>query len=139
MPGLIRAAIEYTFKRAKPVDPASPASATGYQGAAIALGYQGRAMAGETGAIVLAVSQNIREIFGWESAFFLPGENGLEARDKSPGLAIDADDTAVATWAFQNGADFICVGMFDFQVVADVNVAIDTLAKLKDRKRDWFA
>lgn len=41
-------------------------------------------------------------------------------------------------WAFQNGADFICVGMFDFQVVADVNVAIDTLKKLKDRKRPWF-
>ncbi len=41
-------------------------------------------------------------------------------------------------WAFQNGADFICVGMFDFQIVADVNVAIDTLAKLKDRKREWY-
>lgn len=42
-------------------------------------------------------------------------------------------------WAFQNGADFICVGMFDFQIVADVNVTIDTLAKLKDRKRPWYA
>jgi uncharacterized membrane protein YphA (DoxX/SURF4 family) len=41
-------------------------------------------------------------------------------------------------WAFQNGADFICVGMFDFQVVKDVNVAIETLAKLKDRKREWY-
>ena len=41
-------------------------------------------------------------------------------------------------WAFQNGADFICVGMFDFQIVKDVNVAIETLAKLKDRKREWY-
>lgn len=65
---------------------------------------QDLAVATDTGAIVLAVSQNIREIFGWESAFFLPEANGLEVRDKSPGLAIDADDTAVATWAFQNGA-----------------------------------
>lgn len=30
-------------------------------------------------------------------------------------------------WAFENGADFICVGMFDFQVVDDVNITIDIL------------
>jgi hypothetical protein len=40
-------------------------------------------------------------------------------------------------WALQNGADFICVGMFDFQVVNNVNTAIDVLANLKDRKREW--
>jgi hypothetical protein len=42
-------------------------------------------------------------------------------------------------WAFENGADFICVGMFDFQVVDDVNTCIDTLRNLKNRKREWFA
>ena len=42
-------------------------------------------------------------------------------------------------WAFENGADFICVGMFDFQVVDDVNICIDTLAKLSNRQRAWFA
>ncbi len=42
-------------------------------------------------------------------------------------------------WAFENGADFICVGMFDFQVVNDVNVCIDTLQSLKNRKREWYA
>ena len=42
-------------------------------------------------------------------------------------------------WAFENGADFICVGMFDFQVVKDVNICIDTLNNLKNRKREWFA
>lgn len=36
-------------------------------------------------------------------------------------------------WAFENGADFICVGMFDFQVVEDVNVAIDILSTLNHR------
>ncbi len=41
-------------------------------------------------------------------------------------------------WALQNGADFICVGMFDFQVVSNVNTAIDVLANLKDRKREWY-
>ena len=42
-------------------------------------------------------------------------------------------------WAFENGADFICVGMFDFQVVGDVNICIDTLQNLKDRTRAWFS
>jgi hypothetical protein len=41
-------------------------------------------------------------------------------------------------WAFQNGADFICVGMFDFQIVNDVNITIDTLNNLQGRKREWF-
>ena len=41
-------------------------------------------------------------------------------------------------WAFENGADFICVGMFDFQVVEDVNICIDTLAALENRSRAWY-
>lgn len=41
-------------------------------------------------------------------------------------------------WAFENGADFICVGMFDFQVVDDVNICIDTLTNLESRNRKWF-
>uniref|UniRef100_UPI00402B45C0 DUF7666 domain-containing protein n=1 Tax=Castellaniella caeni TaxID=266123 RepID=UPI00402B45C0 len=41
--GLIKAAVDYTFSRAKPVDPNSPASATGYQGAASATGVRGAA------------------------------------------------------------------------------------------------
>ena len=42
-------------------------------------------------------------------------------------------------YAFENGADFVCVGMFDFQVVDDVNICLDTLANLENRKRDWYA
>ncbi len=42
-------------------------------------------------------------------------------------------------WAFMNGADFICVGMFDFQVVKNVNTAIKTLRSVKDRQRSWYA
>lgn len=42
-------------------------------------------------------------------------------------------------YAFENGADFICVGMFDFQVVDDVNTAIKVLADLKNRERRWFS
>jgi uncharacterized membrane protein YphA (DoxX/SURF4 family) len=42
-------------------------------------------------------------------------------------------------WAFENGADFICVGMFDFQIVKDVNITLDVLDNLTNRKREWFA
>ncbi|MCD6354679.1 MAG: DoxX family protein [Prolixibacteraceae bacterium] len=41
-------------------------------------------------------------------------------------------------WAFKNGADFICVGMFDFQVVNDVNTTIDVLGNLRGRTRKWY-
>ncbi|MCK5731160.1 MAG: DoxX family membrane protein [Draconibacterium sp.] len=41
-------------------------------------------------------------------------------------------------WAFKNGADFICVGMFDFQVVDDVNITLDVLDKLEGRTRKWY-
>jgi uncharacterized membrane protein YphA (DoxX/SURF4 family) len=40
-------------------------------------------------------------------------------------------------WAYDNGADFICVGMFDFQVVSNVNIAIDCL-KTTNRTRPWY-
>ena len=42
-------------------------------------------------------------------------------------------------WAMENGADFLCVGMFDFQVVEDVNACIDTIQDMGNRKRAWFA
>ena len=41
-------------------------------------------------------------------------------------------------WAFKNGADFICVGMFDFQIVNDVNITIEVLNKLQGRTREWY-
>jgi hypothetical protein len=43
--GLVEATIEYTIRRCKPIDPESPASATGTQGAASATGDHGAASA----------------------------------------------------------------------------------------------
>ena len=42
-------------------------------------------------------------------------------------------------YAFENGADFICVGMFDFQVVPNANIVTDVLNSNLTRERSWFA
>ncbi len=42
-------------------------------------------------------------------------------------------------YAFKNGADFICVGMYDFQIVDDANIALSALASAQDRRRPWRA
>jgi len=43
-------------------------------------------------------------------------------------------------FAFENGADFACVGMFDFQVVEDANILNDVLDNQQfNRKRSWMA
>ncbi len=39
--------------------------------------------------------------------------------------------------AYRNGADFVIAGMFDFQVEADVQIAIESLDKVGNRKRPW--
>ncbi|WP_347244435.1 hypothetical protein [Thermogutta sp.] len=42
-------------------------------------------------------------------------------------------------YAFRNGADFIVVGMFDFQVEMDVRLAIEAISKVGQRERAWHA
>ncbi len=41
--------------------------------------------------------------------------------------------------AFLNGADFACIGMFDFQVIENANIACDILRSDLGRERKWYA
>jgi uncharacterized membrane protein YphA (DoxX/SURF4 family) len=41
-------------------------------------------------------------------------------------------------YAFENGADFVCAGMYDFQMVEDVNIATDLLNGTLSRQRGWM-
>jgi hypothetical protein len=42
-------------------------------------------------------------------------------------------------YAFKNGADHICVGMFDFQVERNVALALNVLRKTVNRERTWLS
>ncbi len=42
-------------------------------------------------------------------------------------------------YAFKSGADFICVGMYDFQIVDDVNLFNEIFPECQERKRPWRA
>ncbi len=41
--------------------------------------------------------------------------------------------------AFANGADFVAVGMFDFQIAEDAVVACDAVKATQNRDREWLA
>ena len=42
-------------------------------------------------------------------------------------------------YAFENGCDFIVVGMYDFQINQNVNITKEVVAKTLNRKREWIA
>jgi len=42
-------------------------------------------------------------------------------------------------YAFQNGADFACVGMFDWQIAEDVRIADQIVGQARERQRPWMA
>lgn len=42
-------------------------------------------------------------------------------------------------FAFQGGADFICVGMFDFHIAEDADIAKKVLSETLERSRPWLA
>jgi two-component system, OmpR family, sensor histidine kinase KdpD len=64
---------------------------------------QDLSVAADADSIIAAVTRHIREIFQWESVVLLPEGERLIVHPPATGLVLDADDIAVATWAFQHG------------------------------------
>jgi len=42
-------------------------------------------------------------------------------------------------YALENGADFLCVGMFDFQVEANARLVSSLVPQFQRREREWIA
>ena len=94
--GIIKAAIEYTTSRCKPVDIASPASATGDQGAASATGYHGAASAtGYQGAASATGYQGAASATGHQGAASATGHQGAASATGTLGRAMGVDGNAI--------------------------------------------
>lgn len=42
-------------------------------------------------------------------------------------------------YAFSKGADFICAGMYDFQIIDDINITLSAIENVNGRVRPWRA
>ena len=105
LPGLIRAAIEYTFSRANPVDPESPASATGYRGAASATGDRGAASAtGDRGAASATGDQGAASATGDQGAASATGRYGAASATGDQGAASATGYRGAASATGDQGA-----------------------------------
>ena len=62
------------------------------------------ASAVDSGLIISVVGKHIDEIFKWQCAFILPEGDHLVMHSANSNLMLDADEMAVATWAFRHGA-----------------------------------
>ncbi len=67
------------------------------------------------------------------------GPSAADLKGRVPQAQIGKVKLSRIQFAFQNGADFVCVGMFDWQVVDDVNTALNVLAGITNRERLWRA
>jgi len=103
--GIIKAAIEYTTSRCKPVDIASPASATGDQGAASATGYHGAASAtGYQGAASATGYQGAASATGHQGAASATGHQGAASATGDQGAASATGHQGAASATGHQGA-----------------------------------
>ncbi|WP_321874870.1 DUF7666 domain-containing protein [Burkholderia cenocepacia] len=96
LPGLIKAAVEYTFSRAKPIDPNSPAYSTADNGLATASGDSGAATAsGDSGAATAS---------GYSGAATASGNRGAATASGDSGAATASGYSGAATASGYSGA-----------------------------------
>jgi hypothetical protein len=114
LPGLIKAAIEYTVKRCLPIDPESSAltdkkfgaaSSTGDQGAASSTGYQGAASStGDRGAASSTGYQGAASSTGDQGAASSTGDQGAASSTGDQGAASSTGDQGAASSTGDRGA-----------------------------------
>ncbi|VWD49581.1 hypothetical protein BLA17378_08619 [Burkholderia aenigmatica] len=86
--GLIKAAVEYTFSRAKPIDPKSPAYSTAENGLATASGDSGAATAsGDSGAATASGYSGAATASGYSGAATASGNRGAATASGYSGAA----------------------------------------------------
>ena len=73
--GIVKAALDYTFSRAKPIDPDSPSSATGDCGASSATGDRGASSATGTGCVAMSIGFSARAMGTASNAIVLVKRN----------------------------------------------------------------
>ncbi|CAJ7881355.1 Collagen triple helix repeat (20 copies) [Burkholderia pseudomallei] len=105
LPGLIKAAVEYTFSRAKPIDPNSPAYSTADNGAATASGDSGAATAsGDRGAATASGYSGAATASGDSGAATASGCSGAATASGYSGAATASGDSGAATASGDRGA-----------------------------------
>ena len=105
LPSLVRAAIEYTFSRAQPIDPGSPALTTGDQGAASATGTYGAASAtGDQGAASATGQRSAASATGYQGAASATGAYGAASATGTCGAASATGDYGAALATGDQGA-----------------------------------
>jgi len=112
--GLVEATIEYTSRRCKPIDPESPASATGIQGAASATGYKGAASAtgdqgaasatGDYGAASATSYKGAASATGYKNAASATGTQGAASATGTQGAASATGIQGAASATGSHGA-----------------------------------
>ena len=96
--GLVEAAIEYTSRRCKPIDPESPASATGTQGAASETGDNGAASAtGIHGAASATGYKGAASATGYKGSASATGDHGAASATGYKGAASATGDHGAAS------------------------------------------
>ncbi|CAJ5045108.1 Uncharacterised protein [Burkholderia pseudomallei] len=112
--GLIKAAAEYTFSRAKPIDPNSPAystadngaaTASGCSSAATASGYSSAATAsGCSGAATASGYRGAATASGYSGAATASGDSSAATASGYSGAATASGDSSAATASGNSGA-----------------------------------
>ncbi len=100
--GLIVVAVVISFLVAKAREHAFAAEERETETSTLYALSQDLTVAKNIDSILEAVTRHINEIFNWECVFLLPEDDRLVVHTGSPGLVIDADEIAVATWAFSH-------------------------------------